>query len=214
MWFEQINIHFFFFAGKKTAQEALSESKENSNNLSNSSFLGRKDSFNHLESSSKLDSSFYENKKEKNSSIIEKESTSFNLEDSILNNNRTYSTTLNTQVKAAPSPSNGMNSSNGLKMNSSSNGLNMNSSTNGLKEESFLIRTDQEKTGLNSFRIERESSKGYFGKESSRSSIFSKEKETSMMDELSKNPLFNMNRDRSQSPRERSKSPENSTFSR
>ena len=64
--------------------------------------------------SGKKSSQDYNSESNKNS-IVEKESTSFNLEDSKLNT--TYSTTLNTQVK------------------------NMNN-TNGFKEESFLIKTD------------------------------------------------------------------------
>ena len=75
------------------------------------------------------------------------------------------------------------------------------------------------------FRLERESkneskveSKGYFGKDQSKSSssLFrsdssiggkSGSEKTEIMDELSKNPLFARERDRSKSPRDRSKSP-------
>ena len=82
--------------------------------------------------------------------------------DSILDNNRTYSTTFNTQVK-----------------NTNNNGH--------FKEESFLIKAD---SNTNSFRIDK-----------------FKSETDNMMDELSKNKLFNMNRDRSKS-RSKSRSPE------
>jgi len=95
--------------GKKTATEVMAAS----NDENSKSFLGKQDSF--YESSNKRDSLSVEKK----NTIIEKESSSFNLEDSLLNNNRTYSTTLNTQVKAPPPP------------------------TNGFNEESFLIKADQ-----------------------------------------------------------------------
>ena len=101
------------------------------------------------------------------SSIIEKESQSFDLNDS----SATYSTTLNTQVNKT------------------------NGATNGFKEESFTIKDN----GYSGFKLERstesKNSTGYFGST----------KESSMMDELSRNPLFNRP-DRSRS-RSRSKSP-------
>lgn len=167
-------------SGKKTASEAMSESRQEQ------SFLDRKGSF--------YESSMHENNSKTAAAIIEKESTSFNLEDSLLNNNRTYSTTLNTQVKQPQGHS------------------------NGFKEESFLIRDVQSSSG--GFRLERSSeSKGYFGMESnsrSNSLFMDKEQPGSMMDELSKNPLFNRDqRSKSPSPdkvdslfsKERSKSP-------
>ena len=94
-----------------------------SNDDNSKSFLGKQDSF--YESSNKRDSLF-ETKtnslaaSRKKNSIIEKESTSFNLEDSLLSNNRSYSTTLNTQVEVKSPPP-----------------------TTSFKEESFLIRKDQ-----------------------------------------------------------------------
>ena len=105
--FRIIFSHVENFIGKKTASETYNKESYNENNQS---FLDKRDSF--------IESSMI---KSKNSNIIEKESTSFNLEDSLLNNNKTYSTTLNTQVKAAPS-------------------------TNGFKEESFLIKATAKST--------------------------------------------------------------------
>ena len=107
----------------------------------------------------------------KSQSIIEKESQSFDLNDS-LNSSATYSTTLNTQVNKVA-----------------------NGSANGFKEESFTLKD----SGFSGFKLERSAEK------TSQSGYFGSTKEGSMMDELSRNPLFNRP-DRSRS-RSRSKSP-------
>ena len=108
----------------------------------------------------------------KSQSIIEKESQSFDLNDS-LNSSATYSTTLNTQVNKVA-----------------------NGSANGFKEESFTLKD----SGFSGFKLERSAES-----KTSQSGYFGSTKEGSMMDELSRNPLFNRP-DRSRS-RSRSKSP-------
>ncbi len=166
-------MKWFVLSGKKSAEANASDSLQMNSN--SDSFLERKDSFTEssrlmsLAAAPTPETRTRATSSSNSSNIIEKESTSYNFEDSLLN--RTYSTTLNTQVKSS------------------------NAVTNGFKEESFLIKPADNPSLGNSFRLEREP-KAYFGSKTSTSS-----QNSPMMDELSKNPLFNRDiRSRSKSP--------------